>query len=103
MVYRSKLQICIEILCALASNGAMNLMWLRNKVELEKTNLIEHLKLLTNHNLIEEQNLGQNRVYVVTKRGLMVLKIVSPIIKEAHKIQLRDFKAISSILTVAGY
>ena len=104
MVYRSKLQICIEILCALASNGAMNLMWLRTTVELEKTHLIQHLKLLTNHNLVEKQNLGTNNgVYVVTKRGLTVLKVVSPIIKEAHKIQLRDFKAISGVLTVAGY
>ena len=103
-VYRSKLQICVEILCALASNGAMNLMWMRNNVELEKTHLKQHLKLLKNHGLVEKQNLDPNNsVYVVTKRGLTVLKVISPIIKEAHKIQLRDLQAISGVLTVAGY
>jgi hypothetical protein len=40
---------------------------------------------------------------VVTERGLKVLKVVSPLIKEAHKLEMRNFEAISSVLSGAGY
>ena len=103
-MYRSKLQICIEILCTLASNGRMNLISLRNKVELDKVHLIQHLRLLKNRGLVEKQNLGENKIfYAVTERGLTVLRVVGPIIKEAHKIQMRNLVAISSVLSGAGY
>ena len=103
-MYRSKLQICIEILCTLASNGPMNLTSLRNKVELDKTQLEPHLKLLKNRGLIKKQILGANKIfYAVTERGLTVIKVITPIIKEAHKIQMRDLEAISTVLSGAGY
>jgi predicted transcriptional regulator len=102
--YRSKLMICIEILCTLASNGPMKLTQLTHKVELDKSRLIPHLRLLKNRGLVEKQNLGENKIfYVVTERGLTVLKVTSPIIREAHKIKVRDFAAISSALSGAGY
>jgi predicted transcriptional regulator len=93
---------CIEILCTLASNGPLKLTQISDKVELDKSRLIEYLRLLKNRGLIEKQNLGENKIfYVVTERGLKVLKVISPIIREAHKIEMRNFEAISSVLSGA--
>jgi predicted transcriptional regulator len=89
---RSKLKVCIEILCILASNGPMKSTQLMTKVELNKTRLEQHLRLLKNRDLVERQNLGENQIfYVATERGLTVLKVIGPIIKEAHKIQALQF------------
>ena len=89
---RSKLKICIEILCILASNGPMKLSQLMTKVELNKTRLEQHVRLLKNRDLVERQKLGENQIfYVATERGLKVLKVIDPIIKEARKIQALRF------------
>ena len=89
---RSKLKICMEILCTLASNGPMKLSQLTTKVELNKTHLRPHLRLLKNRDLVEKQKLGKNEIfYVVTERGLEMLKVIGPIIKEARKIQALQF------------
>jgi len=91
-MHRSKLKVCIEILCILASFGPMKLTQLTTKVELNKTRLREHLKLLKKGSLVERQNFGENRIfYVVTERGLKVLKVIDPIVKEARKIQALQF------------
>lgn len=101
--YRSKMMVCIEILCTL-SNGPLKMDQLTHKVELDKTRLIPHLKLLKNRELIEKQNLGVDKIYyAITDRGRKVLKVVGPIIKEAHKIQMRNFEVMSSILSNARY
>ena len=101
---RSKLMICIDVLCSLVSNGPMKFIQLSHKVELDTIRLIPHLRLLIDRDLLEQQNWGENEiVYVVTERGLKVLKVVSPIIREAHKIQMRDFEMISNTLSEAGY
>ena len=103
-MYRSKLQIRIEILCTLASNGPMKLILLRDKLELNETHLIQHLMSLKNQSLVKKQNLGEDKIfYAITERGLTVLRVINPIVKEAHKIQLRDFEAISKVLSSAGY
>lgn len=102
--YKSKLTICIEILCNLVSNGPMKLTQLRHKLEMSEDSLMPHLELLANRGLIEKRNLGENEtIYAVTERGIKVLKVVNPIIKEAHKIQIRDFEVISNTLSGAGY
>ena len=102
--YRSKLMLCIEILCTLSSKGSMNLTQLTHTIQMDKTRLIPHLRLLHNRGLVEKQNSGEHKIlYVVTERGLKVLKIVSPIIREAHKIQIRNLEVISSTLSGAGY
>jgi len=89
---KSKLKICIEILCILASNGPMKLSQLTTKVELNETRLEQHLKLLQKRDLVERQNLGKNQIfYVLTERGLKVLKVIGPMIKEARKIQALRF------------
>lgn len=102
--YKSKLTICIEILCSLVSNGTMNITQMTHKLEMSKDSLTPHLELLTNRELVEERNLDTDEtVYAVTERGVKVLKVVNPIIKEAHKIQMRDFETISNTLSGAGY
>jgi predicted transcriptional regulator len=91
-VHRSKLKISIEILCSLVSNGPMKLTQLMTKVELNKTRLRQHLRLLKKRNLVERQNLGEDKIfYVVTERGLQVLKVIDPMVREAHKFQALQF------------
>ncbi|MGD9130429.1 MAG: winged helix-turn-helix domain-containing protein [Candidatus Bathyarchaeota archaeon] len=102
--YRSKLVVCIDILCALVSKGPMRFTQLSYKVELDTLRLMPHLRLLIDRGLIEQQNLGESEIfYIVTARGLKVLKVVNPIIKEAHKLQMRDLETISNTLSKAGY
>lgn len=102
--YRSKLMICIDILCTLVSNGPMMFTQLSHKVELDTIRLIPHLRLLIDRGLVEQQNWSENEiVYIVTERGLKVLNVVNPLIKEAHKLQMRDFETISNTLSEAGY
>jgi predicted transcriptional regulator len=82
----------------------MNLTQLTHKVQMDKARLIQHLRLLHNRGLVEKQNLGDHKIlYVVTDRGLKVLKVVNPIIRAAHKIQIRNLEVISSTLSGAGY
>ncbi len=102
--YRSKLILCIEILCTLASKGPLNLTQLTHKVEVDKSRLILHLKLLYNRGLVEKQNQGEQKIYyLITERGLKVLKVINPLVREAHKVQLRNLEVISSTLSEAGF
>ena len=87
MVRRSKLEMNLDILKILASQGPMELTQLMNKADLSQSVLEQHLDFLIQQNLVEEQNLGKGETfYVITERGLRVLKIVVPIIEEARKI-----------------
>jgi hypothetical protein len=77
---------------------------LSNKVELNTICLIPHLRFLINRGLLKQQRIkGNETLYVVTERGLKILKVVNPLVKEAHKIQLRNFEIISNTLSDAGY
>ena len=101
-MYRSKLQTCIEILCTLASNGPVKLTQMTQYVELDKTRLIPYLSFLYDRGLVGEQNLDEDeKAYFVTERGVSVLKVVNPLIREAQRIKVRDFEAISSVLSGA--
>jgi len=103
-LYRSKLQTCIEILCALASNGPMKLTQMTQYVELDKPRLIPYLGFLYDRGLVGEQNLDEDeKAYFVTERGVSVLKVVSPLIREAQRIKVRNFEAISSALSGAKF
>jgi len=101
---RSKLQICVEILCKLASNGPLKLRQMTEKVDLDKVRINEHLGLLESRGLIGKEVLGENdRLYFVTDKGLTVLKVTTPIVKEAKKIQMRNFEVISNVLNEATF
>ena len=101
--YKSKLMICIEVLCTLVAKGPMKMPQLIDKFEMDKSSLEPNLRLLWNRGLIEEERFDNETHYVVTERGLTVLKVVSPLIREAHKLQIRNFEAITSVLSGAGY
>lgn len=101
--YKSKLTICVEVLCTLVSKGPLEMPQLIDKFEMDESRLEPHIRLLWNRGLIEEEKVDNKIHYVVTERGIMVLKIVSPLVREAHKLQMRNFEAISNVLSGAGY
>ena len=101
---KSKLVMCIEILCTLVARGPMKITQFLDQFEIDKVRLEAHLRLLWDRGLIEEETFDDNQTYyLVTPRGKTVLKLVGPIIKEAHKIQIREYDAISNTLSDAGY
>ena len=93
MVRKSKLERYVDILEILArarnfaSQGPMDLTQLMRKTGLSKNVLKQRLDFLIQQNLVEEQNLGKDKIfYAITERGLKVLYVVVPIIEEARKI-----------------
>lgn len=87
MVRSSKLEMNLAILKILASRGPMELPKLTLITDLSQKVLKQHLDFLIPQNLVEEQNLGKDKpFYVITERGLRVLKIIVPIIEEARRI-----------------
>jgi DNA-binding HxlR family transcriptional regulator len=99
-LYNSKLHMYIEILCALVSHGPLKLAQLKGKVELDKHALIEVLNFLYEHCLVGEQNLDETqKAYFVTERGMSVLKVVAPLIREAQKVQMQNFEVTSNALS----
>ncbi len=102
MLHKSKLQISVEILCYLSSNGPMKLMQISHEIELDNSLLVGHLRFLYDRGLVGEQNLGKGeKAYFVTERGLLVLKVMGPLVREAKRIEVRNFEAISSVLSGA--
>ena len=84
---RSKLEMNLDILKILASQGPGKLKQLMDKTDLSRSVLKQNLDFLIQQNLVEEQNLGKAEVfYVITERGLKVLNVVAPIIEEVRKI-----------------
>jgi predicted transcriptional regulator len=78
----------------------MKLTKINHEVELDKPRLIQYLSFLYDRGLVGEQNLDEKeKTYFVTERGVSVLKVVSPLIREAQRIQVRNFEAISSALS----
>jgi len=90
---KSKLERYVAILEILArarnfaSQGPVDLTQLMRKTGSSKSVLKQHLTFLIQQNLVEEQNLGKDKIfYAITERGLKVLYVVVPIIEEARKI-----------------
>ena len=84
---RSKLEMYVDILRILASQGPMKLTQLVHKTDLSQGFLKQHLRFLIQQSLIEKQNFSKGEIfYTITERGLKVLNIVVPIIEEARKI-----------------
>ena len=101
-MHKSKLQICVEILCSLSSNGPMKLTAIGHEIELDNSLLVGHLRFLYDRCLVGEQNLGEDeKAYFVTERGLSVLKVMGPLVREAHRIHVLNFEAISSVVSGA--
>lgn len=94
---RSKLEIHVDILKALACHGRLKLTHITYKANINCTALKQYLDLLIQHNLVEEHMLHKKRrkkrvVYGITESGLTALKKVKEIynalqiVEEANKI-----------------
>jgi DNA-binding HxlR family transcriptional regulator len=95
-LHKSRLQSCVEILCVLSSSGPLKLMWIRRKVRMENSVFLEHLRFLVDRGLVEKRSMVEHKVvYTVTERGLSVLKVLGPLVREAHRIEEQKFEAIS--------
>ncbi|MFA5363883.1 MAG: hypothetical protein WC325_01725 [Candidatus Bathyarchaeia archaeon] len=72
----------------MAVSGPMNLNQLAEKVERNKTGLINNLRLLKKSNLIEKHKLSKNEiVYAATQTGLRVLTVLGQITEDSDKVQ----------------
>ena len=101
--HESKLMICTEVLCTLVSSGSLTLTELCHKLKISKSSMEPLLRLLWNRGLVEEEKVGSAEVkYVVTERGMNVLKVIGPLVKEAHKFRINSFEAVSTALLGAG-
>lgn len=97
------MQICVEILCALAAEGPLKLSQVVHRVELNKTKLSLIIGFLYDRCLVGEQNLDDDeKAYYVTERGVSVLKVIAPLIKEAQRLEERNFEAILSALSAVN-
>ena len=99
-MHKSKLQISVEILCSLSSEGPMKCAQISDEVELSKSMLMEYLDFLYERGLIGENNLGdKEKTYFITDRGLSLIKVMVPIVREAQKIEANNLERISTALS----
>jgi predicted transcriptional regulator len=71
VVRKSKLEIRVDILKILASQGPKKLTQLVHKTNLSQSVLEQHLDFLVQQDLVEEQNLGKDEIfYAITGRAL---------------------------------
>jgi predicted transcriptional regulator len=71
---RSKLEIHIDILEALAFKGQLRLTYLMYKSKVNCCLLREQLEFLIKNGLVEEKMLEKRTIYAITSKGLQVLK-----------------------------
>ena len=90
---RSKLEMYVDILKALAHRGPLKLTHIMYKANVNCQVLTEYLDFLLKQNLVEERDLGKSRtVFVITQTGISVLKNfrelqqMLPIIEETRNI-----------------
>lgn len=80
---RFKLELYVGILKVLAHNGPLKLTHITNKTNINSVILKEYLGFLIKQGLIEEPTTKDARViYVVTQRGINVLKYFREIAQE---------------------
>jgi len=92
---RSKLEMHVDILKALAHRGPMKLTHITYKANVNFEALRACLDCLIKQNLVEERNVGKNRtVFVITQKGTTALKNfrelqqILPIIEETRNMIL---------------
>ena len=88
---RSKLEMYVDILKVLAQRGPLKLTHIMYKANVNCSVLKEYLDFLTKQGLVEEKIIGRERiVYVITQRGVTVLK------------QFRELKEVLPIVEETG-
>jgi len=98
-LHKSKLQINVEILCSLSSKGPLKWKQISDEVDLSKSILMEHLDFLYDRGLIGEQNLDDaEKSYFITDRGLNMIKVMGPMVREAQRIEVHNLERISRAL-----
>ena len=98
-MHKSKLQVNVEVLCSLSSKGPLKAEQLIDEVDLCKSILIEHLDFLYDRGLIGEQNLDDNeKAYFITERGLKMIKVIGPMVREAQRLEVYNLERISRAL-----
>lgn len=87
MVAKSKLEKHLEILTLLAIRKPLSLTHIKNETGMHHNTLKRCLEFLFQQNLVGKQITSKDRVsYAITERGLKVLNVVVPIVKETRKI-----------------
>jgi len=85
---RSKLEIYIDILRALAYHGRLKPTHITYKANVNCSALKECIEFLVERNLVKEQMIGKKRqkrkVYAITEQGLTALRNVKEINKALH-------------------
>lgn len=72
---RSKLEMYVDILKALAHRGPLKLTHIMYKANVNCSVLREYLDFLLKQNLVEERNVGKIRtVFAITQKGITALK-----------------------------
>jgi DNA-binding HxlR family transcriptional regulator len=97
-LHLSKLQVCVKVLCVLSVNGPLSFRQICRKEKLDSAVLENHLGFLADKGLVEKQK----RKYSVTDRGHSVLKVLAPLVKEAHRLEVQSYDSISSALDQAS-
>jgi len=65
---------------------------------------MEYLGFLCDRGLVGEQSLGdEERVYFVTDKGLSVIKVMGPMVREAQRLEVRNLERISSALATTKF
>ncbi len=89
---RSELEICVDILRAIAQSGPLKLTHIMYKANINCSLLKESLEFLAKQGLVEKRATAKQRfVYAVTEKGKIVLQHfneivqVLPIVEEAQK------------------
>ena len=95
---RSKLEMHIDILKALACHGRLKLTHLMYKANVNCSVLKQYLDLLIQHNLVKEQTMHKKRVvYAITERGLRALKNVRKINNALQIIEESNIPSIAML------
>lgn len=72
---RSKLEMYMDILRALAHGGPLKLTYVMYKANINFSVVAEYLSFLTREGLVEKRTVGKKRVvYAITQRGRTVIK-----------------------------
>jgi DNA-binding MarR family transcriptional regulator len=81
----------------LSVNGPLSFRQICRKEKLDSGVVKKHLDFLAEKGLVEKQ-----RKYSVTERGQSVLKVLAPLIKEAHRLEVQSYDSISRALDQAS-
>jgi IclR helix-turn-helix domain. len=85
---RSKLEIHLDILKALATTAPLMLTQIEDQVKLNRSSLREKLGFLIKQEVVEQQTIEKtNIVFAITERGIAVLKYFKQYPQKTHVLE----------------